>query len=158
MKESVFDVLMYLFESYMDEDNDTNPDREELQAQLVGAGFSHIEIEKAFSWLDDLSNCREMRSLELSAPKAIRLYDASEIEKLDSECRGFLLSLEQTGVLSAASRELVIDRVMALDTVNIDLEQLQWIILMVLFNVPGEETAYHWLEELVFENTPSYLH
>lgn len=158
MKESVIDVLMYLFESYMDDDNDLDPDREELHSRLVEAGFPYREIEKAFNWLDDLSAYHEKPALELPAPKAIRLYHTSETEKLDRDCRGFLLFLEQTGVLTAASRELVIDRIMALDTINIDLEQLKWIVLMVLFNLPGEETAYHWLEDLVFENTPSYLH
>jgi Smg protein len=62
------------------------------------------------------------------------------------------------GVLSAMSRELVIERIMALDTNIIDLEQLKWIVLMVLFNLPGEETAYLWLEDMVFEATSNYLH
>ena len=158
MKESVIDVLMYLFESYMDEDNDLDPDREELVSRLVEAGFPYGEIEKAFNWLDDLSNYQEKPTLDLPAPKAIRLYHLKETEKLDRDCRGFILFLEQTGVLTAASRELVIDRIMALDTMSIDLEQLKWIVLMVLFNLPGEESAYHWLEDLVFENAPSYLH
>ena len=39
-----------------------------------------------------------------------------------------------------------------------DLEQLKWIILMVLFNQPGQEAAYAWMEDLVFEDTPGRLH
>jgi Smg protein len=66
--------------------------------------------------------------------------------------------LEQTGVLTPASRELVIDRVMALDDEHLDLEQLKWIILMVLFNLPGEEAAYTWLEGMVMEDSSRYLH
>ena len=49
-------------------------------------------------------------------------------------------------------RELVIDRVMALESEEIDLEQLKWLILLVLFNQPGQEAAFAWMEDLVFEN------
>jgi hypothetical protein len=38
---------------------------------------------------------------------------------------------------------------------DIDLHQLKWIILMVLFNQPGREEAYAWLEDLVFDDVPA---
>lgn len=158
MKESVIDVLMYLFESYMEGDGDTNSDRDQLQSMLVDAGFPNIEIEKAFDWLEGLASYHERPQLELSTPESIRLYHDNEIEKIDIDSRGFLLFLEQMGVLTATSRELIIERIMALDTDSIDLEQLKWIVLMVLFNLPGEEAAYLWLEDMVFETTSSYLH
>lgn len=158
MKETVIDVLMYLFESYMDDEIELDPDRQALQVKLLEAGFPHMEIEKAFEWLEELSGLRETQASPLPAPQAIRLYHASETQKLDAECQGFLLFLEQAGVLMPASRELVIDRVMALDAESIDLEQLKWVILMVLFNLPGEEAAYNWFEDMVFEDAPVYLH
>ncbi len=158
MKESVIDVLMYLFESYIEGDGDANSDRDQLQSMLVDAGFPNIEIEKAFDWLEGLASYHERPRLELSTPEPIRLYHDNEIEKIDIDSRGFLLFLEQMGVLTATSRELIIERIMALDTDSIDLEQLKWIVLMVLFNLPGEEAAYLWLEDMVFETTSSYLH
>jgi Smg protein len=158
MKESVLDVLMYLFESYIDDENDVELDREGLQAQLLEAGFHHREIEKAFDWLEGLAGWQEMPYRDLPASRTMRLYHASETRKLDRECRGFLMFLEQTGILTPTSRELVIDRVMALDEEQIDLEQLKWVILMVLFNLPGEEAAYSWLEGMVMEESSSYLH
>ena len=68
-----------------------------------------------------------------------------------------LLQLEQRGVLDPYTRELVIDRVMALDADEIDLEQLRWIILMVLFNQPGQEHAYNALEDVVFGERQEHL-
>ena len=62
--------------------------------------------------------------------------------------------LEQTGVLDHNTREMVIDRVMALESEEIDLEQLKWVVLMVLFNQPGREAAYAWMEDLVFDEMP----
>ncbi len=87
-------------------------------------------------------------------PGSYRIYVAPELAQLDVECRGFLLLLEQTGILDSETRELVIDRVMALETDGIDLHQLKWIILMVLFNQPGQEEAYAWLEDLVLRRRP----
>ncbi|MDN5850738.1 MAG: DUF494 domain-containing protein, partial [Nitrococcus sp.] len=40
----------------------------------------------------------------------------------------------------------------------IDLDTLKWVILMVLFNQPGQEKAYAWMENLVFENPAHPLH
>ena len=59
MKENVFDVLMYLFENYMDEGPEFNPDQERLTAELAEAGFARGEIGKAFSWLEGLSELRD---------------------------------------------------------------------------------------------------
>jgi Smg protein len=60
--------------------------------------------------------------------------------------------------LDPTTRELVIDRVMALETDDIDLDQLKWVVLMVLFNQPGHEAAFAWMEDLVFNEVRGYLH
>ena len=89
---------------------------------------------------------------------SLRIYTDKEREKLDLESRGFLLFLEQMNVLDHSTRELVIDRVMALDNDEIDLDQLKWVILMVLFNQPGHEAAFAWMEDLVFDEMVGELH
>ncbi|WP_455379827.1 DUF494 family protein [Acidihalobacter prosperus] len=158
MKESVLDVLMYLFEQYVDEEmEDQEADREQLESRLVDAGFPASEIDRAFEWLDGLADQRDAPLAHTARP-SLRLYTAAEKARLDSETRGFLLFLEQSEVLTPYTRELVLDRVMALDEDEIDLEQLKWIVLMVLFNQPDRELAYNELEDLVFEETPLYLH
>lgn len=156
MKENVLDVLMYLFQNYMDNDNDADPDRESIQTELLAAGFPSREIQQAFEWLDGLVD-RQVVPLPFN-PSSHRIYVDQELARLDVECRGFLLFLEQGGILDPETRELVIDRVMALETDDISLHQLKWIILMVLFNQPGQEEAYAWLEDLVFDDAPGYLH
>ena len=54
MKENVLDVLMYLFETYVDTDEEPEADQNELRAELAGAGFGDAEIERALDWLDGL--------------------------------------------------------------------------------------------------------
>ncbi len=157
MKENVFDVLMYLFENYyMDEENPVTPDRESVQQELHNAGFPAPEIEQAFNWLEDLATGTPPPMMQ--AEHSLRLFSRQETVRLDTECQGLLLFLEQMGVLNPVSRERVIDRAMALENDDFDIDQLKWVVLMVLFNQPGEEAAYTWLEDMVFENMTNSLH
>lgn len=156
MKENMLDVLMYLFQSDIDQDIDAEPDRESIQTELLAAGFPSREVRQAFHWLDSLVD-HPSTPLPVN-PSSCRIYIQEEQARLDVDCRGFLLSLEQSGILDSETRELVIDRVMALETDDIDLHQLKWIILMVLLNQPGQEEAYAWMEELIFDEVPGYLH
>ena len=50
------------------------------------------------------------------------------------QCRGFLLTLEHSGILSSETRELVIERALAASGETLTLEQLKLVVLMVLWN------------------------
>ncbi len=160
MKETVLDVLMYLFDNYIEEDIELNPDQESLKVQLRQAGFVDHQVDKAFNWLEGLTPQEEELETLSSTEEipSLRIFSDVETEKLGVECRGFLLFLEQAGVLSANDREHVIDRVMALDIDGIDLRQLKWVILMVLFNQPGKEAAFAWMEDIVMDDVNAILH
>jgi Smg protein len=157
MKENVFDVLMYLFENYyMDDENTATPDRDRVQQELSQAGFPALQIDRAFQWMEGLAG--EENSPGTQTEHSLRLFSSREMERLDTACRGFILFLEQMGVLTPACRELAIDRAMALESEDFDLDQLKWVILMVLFNQPGQEAAYAWIEDLVFDDVTNCLH
>ena len=158
MKETVLDVLMYLFESFVDSEDEPEPDRNELREELERAGFREREIDRALDWLEGL-NAPDM-SPDARGPRSttVRVFDRSEQERFDAPCRGYLLHLEQVGILSPAQRELVIDRLLALDTDDIDIEQIKWVVMMVLFSQPGQEQAYARMEDLVFADDPGWLH
>jgi Smg protein len=158
MRENVLDVLMYLFETYMDSDIEEEPDRSELRDELEQAGFNDLEIDRALEWLDGLTSGQEAVACSAPTERATRLFDSIELSRLDSICRGFLLYLEQLEILSASQRELVIDRLMALGNPDIDVEQIKWVVLMVLFGQPGQESAYARMEDLVFDETMDALH
>ena len=68
-----------------------------------------------------------------------------------SASRGLLLALERGGILGATEREIVIERLLALDTEELDLEQVKWVVLMVLSCQPGDSTACERMEELVYD-------
>ena len=158
MKENVLDVLLYLFENYIDTDDANKPDKDALELELERVGFLQLEINKAFDWLESMTVVAEDSVETSSRHSAIRLFSDVELERLDVHCRGYLLFLEQVGVLDAETREIVVERVLALDEEEIDLDQMKWVVLMVLFYQPGREVAYAWMEDLVFEDMEAVIH
>ena len=153
MSETVLDVLMYLFETYSDQDfeQQPEPDQDILREELLQAGFAEPEVDHALDWLEGLGARQEEPFASAPAGRSIRLFNAFEMSRLDSECRGYILYLEQIGILTATQRELVIDRLVALGPGDIDVEQVKWVVLMVLFSQPGQENAFARMEDLVFE-------
>ncbi len=155
-KESILDVLLYLFENYFDDDLEPVTDQTTLETELEAAGFPREEIEHAFDWLADLEEHRE-RS-HFTAQDSIRVFADSEMLRLNTDCRGFLLHVERLGILSAEARETVIDRLLALNDEDIGEDQAKWVILMVLFAQPGEEDAFHRMEDLVYDPQGQWMH
>ncbi|MEZ5671401.1 MAG: DUF494 family protein [Thiotrichaceae bacterium] len=79
MKENILDVLMYLFEHFMDEDNQIGHDQDALKVELVAAGFQGTEVNKAFAWLEALSeqqiveeNFKQLISIRFYLPGRMR--------------------------------------------------------------------------------------
>jgi Smg protein len=158
MKENVLDLLMYLFENYIYEEPESTPDRESLTASLEEAGFSNVEIERAFAWLDGLAEQRQLPEMGHHSDHPIRVFSPEECQRLDVDARGFILYLENAGVLDAVRREQVLDRLAALDSDEIDIEDVKWVVLMVLFNQPGQEANYAWMEDLMFDGEGELRH
>ena len=160
MKEGVIDVLMYIFSSYIESDDILPDDRESMDADLREAGFEAQEINKAFDWLDGLALAGDIPAVSQSA-HATRIYAAVEQQRMDSKIQGFLFFLEQSGVLTPELRELVINRIMALDGEDvIDMEEFKWVVMMVLFNnaVDQDESTLMHYEDIVFADQPAIFH
>ena len=155
MKETVLDVLMYLFESYVESQGEPEPNRHELKKELGRAGFHDREIERALDWLDGLSSTGDG-----NAPQnpAYRVFDTLEQARLDAPSRGYLLELEQMGILQPAQREVVLDRLLALEYDENDVEQTKWVVMMVLFSQPGQQQAYAQMEDLVYADDSAWVH
>ena len=158
MKENVLDVLMYLFDTYVDTEEEPEANHSELRDELALAGFGNREIDRALEWLDGLTDHQDNSTYHAQTARSIRVYSDFEHERLDSDCRGFVTYLEQIGILSPPQRELLVDRLLALESTDIDVEQIKWVVLMVLFSQPGQELAYARMEDLVFEESTGSIH
>ena len=152
MTGSVLDILIYVFDRYMLDEAPEVPVREDLARDLTCVGFTQENVDRALDWLADLASVRERALLgaqiDRSGP-AVRIFSEGESTRLSTECRGFLLTLERLGVLQPLQREIVIDRMLALDADELDTEQLKWVVLMVLSSQPGQDLAFQRLEDLV---------
>jgi Smg protein len=158
---SVLDILIYVFDRYMLDEVPEVPEREHLARDLERAGFAHANVERALDWLAELA-CERDHSSEAPAESvnggSVRIYSDGELARLSTECRGFLFTLERLGILTPRQREIVIDRMLALDADELDTEQLKWVVLMVLSSQPGQELAFQRLEDLVSESHSGATH
>lgn len=160
--ENMLDVLLYLFENYLEGELEDHSQRATLSDELKAAGFPSTVVENAFEWLEGL---RLQRELPLPSPSegGLRVYSSEERDIIPTDCQGFLLHLEHLGILSTLNRERVIDRLLALSTRDrergaVDLDDLKWIILMVLFNQPKDQAAGIELQELLYTYETNKLH
>ncbi|MBK8452840.1 MAG: DUF494 domain-containing protein [Thiofilum sp.] len=149
MKENTLDVLFYLFDTYPSMEDQLEEDREVLQDYLQSAGFHTGEILRAFDWLESLGDTAHSVA-PTHHPQSLRVFTTFEQQWLDIECQDYLLQLEKQGLLTAAEREQVIDRVIALQDMEFDLARLQWVVQMVVMNRP----EYPYTTRLqTFDNT-----
>lgn len=150
MKESVLDVLMFLLDSCADDGALDDDDRDQLAGQLANMGFGEGEIDHAFDWLQSLADddADEEADCPPWSDRAQRQFSTQEQYRLTLEAQGFLILLAQNPMIDKPSLERVIDRAMALDLDEIDLDDIKWITLMVLYNRPDTAHLYAYMEEL----------
>jgi Smg protein len=150
----MFEVIVYLFEHYLHNEVDLDTGSETLSDALEKAGFTENEILNAFLWLEGWAKHRENTNhLEEHLSMNIRLYAPEEQQKLTQEAIGFLMFLEQGGIVTPKMRELIIDRALAVEMPHITLEEIKWISLIILFCQSDEDFELSWLENLIFAET-----
>src|SRR4029078_8636343 len=98
------------------------PERETLAADLERAGFGRHNVERALDWLADIAGDRWLPDM---SSRALRVFSSDEVERISTSCRGYLLQLEQEGILSPLQREIVIDRLVALEGDEADTDPLK---------------------------------
>jgi len=158
MNEDILDVLMFLLENGMMDDVD--PDQDSLTATLSEAGFHNREITRAFDWLESLSAHFDAVPANTSRPSnGVRVYTDEEFEKLGLDGIGFLSHLENRGILGSETRELVIERILALEASYTDTDDIKWVTLFVLMNLHGRDfNSNEMLEAIIFGEDDALVH
>jgi Smg protein len=128
----MYDILVFLFENC--QQADVAYDRERVAKKLSAAGFEDSDISEALHWLAGVRSPQGELATLPDPRRTFRAFAPRELVKLDVQCRGFLLTLEQSGILSPQNRELVIERSLAASGEALTLDQLKLIVLMVLWN------------------------
>jgi Smg protein len=143
----MFDILVYVFENYLPE---ACPEPGALARKLSAVGFEEDAISEALQWLEGLEQAQDEAGFH-QTPQAgtHRLYDEEEMIRLSTECRGFLAFLEQAEAVDAATREMIVERAMAVDSEDngaMSLSKFKVIVLMVMWRRQLS------LDNLVFED------
>ncbi|MFZ2314684.1 MAG: DUF494 domain-containing protein [Gammaproteobacteria bacterium] len=153
----MFEILMYLFENYMDGSVALSADSQAVALELEQVGFHRNEIGRALDWLDGLTRVQELAE---NGPTVhgIRHYSPEESSYLNVEARGFLLYLEQLNILDPSTREVVIDRLMALEAQELGLGRIKWVVILALFNQPDKKVALSLLQDMMLAEASNILH
>lgn len=158
----MFDVLVYLYETYYRPD--ACPEPEALVKKLSAIGFEEEEISQALGWLTDLEVANhefaDSSPQQTSFSFGTRIYARQETDVLGVEAIGFIQFLESAKMLDAMQREIVVERALAADETPITLEKLKVIVLMVLWS-QGKEPDGLMFEELFLDEDdtePRLLH
>ena len=154
----MFDILVYLYETYYRPD--ACPEPEALARKLSAVGFDDVEISEALDWLTDLTAMAGAEHNDVVASTGMRFYVVQELDVLGSGAVGFIQFLESAKVLSALQREIVIERALALGESPVSLGKLKIIVLMLLWS-QGKEPDALMFDDLFGaddEQTPRLLH
>ncbi len=146
----MFDILMYLFESYFDAGSYPEPDK--LTRKLSAAGFEDEEISDALAWLSDLQKLNPDGYPADLSHKGIRHFAALEQHRISDDARQFLVFAECQHMITPVEREMIVDRAVALHYDSLGLDKLKLIMLMVLWN------RHHDLDPLLVEELLSPIH
>ena len=135
----MFDILVYLYETYYRPD--ACPAPEALARKLSAVGFDDAEISEALVWLTDLAAMAGAGDADVVASTGTRFYAAREFDVLGSGAVGFIQFLESAKLLSALQREIVIERALALGESPVSLGKLKIVVLMLLWSQGKEPDA-----------------
>ena len=151
MKQHMMDVLVYVFENYMTEQYNLKESghRQHIIDGLQKIGFSPGLIEEALLWLQQVSRAPD--AMVQPAGHSVRHFSHKEQQMMGSEGIDFIEYLMGQGILTNHSRELLIDGLLYLKADNIEVDDLQWLALIILFSQPDQEQAFVDLERLLFD-------
>ncbi|MFZ1180496.1 MAG: DUF494 domain-containing protein [Herbaspirillum sp.] len=156
----MFDVLVYLYETYYRPD--ACPEPAALVRKLSAVGFAEKEITRALGWLTDLEVANHELAGQYPQQTAfsfgIRSYAPQEMDVLGTEAIGFIQFLESAKVLDTVQREIVIERALAIGEAPVCLENLKIIVLLVLWSQDKEPDGLMFDELFLDENEVRLLH
>jgi len=128
----MFDIFIFLFESYFDAGSYPDPDK--LAVKLSAAGFEEEEISQAVTWLSGL---RQLSLVDYPATinhAGPRCFAPFEQQRISIEGLRFIAFWEQNKIILPVEREMIIDRALVLGRENLSLDKIKLIALMVLWN------------------------
>lgn len=132
----MFDILLFLFESYFD--LGSYPDHDKLSQKLTAAGFEEEDINQALVWLSGLQQLTQAKYPDSINQSGFRLFSDYEQRRISWDALLFLKFLEHNKFITPIEREMILDRAVALDREHLQLDKVKLIVLMVLWSQRDE--------------------
>jgi len=134
MRNRILEIVVFLMD-YMRDNSEKSSGTDELSATLVDMGYSEHEINTAYDWFLDQfsSNTEEYYSAFPVGSFSSRIFTEQERLQLSTDAQGFLLKLNNSGILNDEQLELILERTMLLTGEPISLEQIKIIVSSVIF-------------------------
>lgn len=145
---NLLEVLEYIFKYSSQTGNDLSTSKDAMLTKLEEYGYSKEMLEKAFSWLSDLVKQQLCFEKPTETSDAFRIFTQREIAKLSLNCRNTLLTLGRLGILDIKAKEIVIHQLMQINKTNIDVEELTWVVALVLLSTPNQKDVKDKLDKL----------
>lgn len=144
-------LLVHIIKHHTNEGGTLDPSYDDLVLELEEEGFRQSQVREALDWLEILASRRDaMEKLQL-ASSSTRVFSDFERQVLGQSGCNYLLSLENMNILNAETKELVIDRVLALQEEGVNEYLIQWVTLVVLYGYPQHTHALKRMELLVYD-------
>lgn len=123
--------------------------------------FDQDNIYDILIWIDKLINLKYSYKKDIISKRnkiSTRIYSDEENEIFNVSCKGFILFLEQKKLLNISIREIIIARAIALNSIKLNLDDLQWISLIIIFNFCYDNFSYKKIKQLILDNKNYILH
>jgi Smg protein len=128
----MFDILIYLFESYFVVGS--YPEHGKLGLKLTAAGFEDDDIQHALAWLSGLRQLTVAEYPDAINQSGFRTFADIELARISFDGIQFIVFLEANKIISPVEREMIIDRAVAIGIESVSLDNIKLITLMVLWN------------------------
>lgn len=160
MGESLFSLLLYVFENYPQLDEIDDNKHQEITDEMLKAGFEKTDVERVLNWFRHLNHQRELLSNSSLKHQVSshRVFARRERDCLTPEARSRLLELQQKGYIDTVTRELVLDRLIALDEPMLDASEIDWLVLVIMFQDNSQPYQMRLMEDMVLQGEPSISH
>lgn len=151
----MFDILMFLFESYFYAGS--YPDSDKLSLKLSAAGFEDEDIHRALDWLSGLKQLTQAEYPAVINHSGPRCYADLETKRISPEALSFVTFWESSKMITPVEREMILDRAVALGRDHLPLDKIKLIALLVLWN-QHEDLDPMVVEDLLTPADPGQLH
>jgi Smg protein len=159
VEETLLDVLMYVFE-YFVQGACCIKEPKKVAKTMEKNGFHPQAIEEALAWFDSLA--QQQQHLDTSPIpcklNTFRVFSPQEFKKLSKAARTYLAWLEKAQIINASLRELIIHHVMLLREPTVEVREIKWVALIVLYASPEKKNQLTLLEDIILFGHESQVH